>query len=195
MIVAVEESAARPSVIRRHLAMRYDTEGRPHPEWCAALVVARAEAELDLEAAATRLGCPADVLSKLEQGERPPSSAPPEVLRKLWSLPSRPSRILGCVLGGAVGDALGAPIEFDSLAVIAAATGGAGVDGYRPAYGRLGAVTDDTQMTLFTAEGILRADPGDDAIASVHRSYLRWMATQGRRDADDEGWLLRQEFL
>ncbi len=26
-----------------------------------------------------------------------------------------------------------------------------------PAHGRVGAITDDTQMTLFTAEGILRA--------------------------------------
>ena len=54
-----------------------------------------------------------------------------------------------------------------------------------PAYGRLGAVTDDTQMTLFTAEGMLRAFTryADRGIchppAVVHRAYMRWLKTQG----------------
>ena len=32
-----------------------------------------------------------------------------------------------------------------------------GISTYATAYGRLGAVTDDTQMTLFTAEGLIRS--------------------------------------
>jgi ADP-ribosylglycohydrolase len=66
------------------------------------------------------------------------------------------SRYRGCLLGGAVGDALGAGIEFLSLDDIRDEHGPAGVTGYVPSYGRRGAITDDTQMTLFTAEGLLR---------------------------------------
>ena len=49
----------------------------------------------------------------------------------------------------------------------------------------VGAITDDTQMTLFTAEGLLRAgsrmsDRGIvHAPSMVHHAYLRWMRTQG----------------
>jgi hypothetical protein len=62
-----------------------------------------------------------------------------------------------CLLGGAVGDALGAPVEFLSLAQIRSHFGSAGIRDFAEAYGRVGAITDDTQMTLFTAEGLLRA--------------------------------------
>jgi ADP-ribosylglycohydrolase len=65
-------------------------------------------------------------------------------------------RYRGCMLGGAIGDALGAGIEFLSMAEICRRHGPARATGYMPAYGRTGAITDDTQMTLFTAEGLLR---------------------------------------
>lgn len=67
------------------------------------------------------------------------------------------SRYRGCLLGGAVGDALGAPVEFMRDAEIRSRFGDGGIRDYVPAYGRLGAITDDTQMTLFTADGMLRA--------------------------------------
>jgi ADP-ribosylglycohydrolase len=63
------------------------------------------------------------------------------------------SRIRGCLLGGAVGDAIGAPVEFLSLQQIRHRFGTDGIRDYAPAYGRRGAITDDTQLTLFTAEG------------------------------------------
>ncbi|MFJ5676189.1 ADP-ribosylglycohydrolase family protein [Streptomyces sp. NPDC093097] len=114
------------------------------------------------------------------------------------------SRVRGCLLGGAIGDALGAGIEFDSLEAIRAAHGQEGVTGLVPAYGRRGAVTDDTQMTLFTVDGLIRAQVRRDTGAwhpptDVHRAYLRWAATQ--RDwgpderKDDDGWLAREEWL
>ncbi|MHB8575003.1 MAG: ADP-ribosylglycohydrolase family protein [Dehalococcoidia bacterium] len=90
----------------------------------------------------------------------------------------------GCLLGGAVGDALGAPIEFLSLPDIRSQFGSAGLQDFSPAYGRRGAVTDDTQMTLFTAEGLLRADNrlrdtgSMDSVTLVYRAYLRWLETQ-----------------
>src|SRR5215203_2581226 len=48
----------------------------------------------------------------------------------------------GCLLGGAVGDALGAPVEFMSLSAIRAQFGPRGVRDFVPAYGRVGAITD-----------------------------------------------------
>lgn len=89
-------------------------------------------------------------------------------------------RYVGCLVGGAVGDALGAPVEFMSLEAIRRRYGG-GIRGYAPAYGRKGAITDDTQMTLFTAEGLIlsRLRGGRDITVSVYEAYLRWLATQG----------------
>jgi ADP-ribosylglycohydrolase len=114
------------------------------------------------------------------------------------------SRVRGCLLGGAIGDALGAGIEFQSLAEIRTAYGPQGVVDYVPAYGRRGAVTDDTQMTLFTVEGLIRAQVRKDTGAwhpptDVHRAYLRWAATQNDWGPDerkpDVGWLAREEWL
>ena len=90
----------------------------------------------------------------------------------------------GCLLGGAVGDALGAPVEFMSWSQIAQRFGPSGIQDFAPAYGRLGAITDDTQMTLWTAEGVLRGivranERGVGGPMSVlPRSYLRWLYTQ-----------------
>jgi ADP-ribosylglycohydrolase len=113
-------------------------------------------------------------------------------------------RYRGCLLGGAVGDALGAAVERLSLAEIRSSLGPGGVAGYVPAHGRTGAITDDTQMTLFTAEGLLRdrrRPPGRRAApAAIWRAYQRWLATQsagdGRNDGGDGGgWLIGQDFL
>jgi ADP-ribosyl-[dinitrogen reductase] hydrolase len=95
--------------------------------------------------------------------------------------------VRGCLLGGAVGDALGAPVEFMKLSEIRARFGPDGVRELEPEYGRRGAITDDTQMTLFTAEALIRAhhrwqERGIVSVAEVaHRAYLRWLSTQGSR--------------
>lgn len=83
--------------------------------------------------------------------------------------------------------------------------GSDGITFYRPAYGLLGAITDDTQMTLFTAEGMLRAfhrerSKGMSSSRSVVRyAYLRWLATQGDEnkpfDADPPSWLFNDRRL
>ncbi|MFE0047973.1 ADP-ribosylglycohydrolase family protein [Streptomyces albireticuli] len=114
------------------------------------------------------------------------------------------TRVRGCLLGGAIGDALGAGIEFQSLAEIRAAHGPDGVRDYVSAYGRRGAVTDDTQMTLFTVDGLIRAHVRRDSgawhpAADVHRAHLRWAFTQRARGPVEHrpgtGWLARQEWL
>jgi len=95
-------------------------------------------------------------------------------------------RFRGCLLGGAVGDALGAPVEFMSHREIVRKYGPEGLRDFVPAYGRPGSITDDTQMTLFTAEGLLRAHVrgcmrGVTTYAGVtDHAYLRWLETQGQ---------------
>ena len=120
------------------------------------------------------------------------------------SVPSLVDRFRGCLLGGAVGDALGAPVEFLSIDEIRRRYGDSGIMDFDTAYGRRGAITDDTQMTLFTAEGLIRAeqrfrDRGICDVPSViERAYLRWLSTQGENvdrerfypgDGPD-GWLV-----
>lgn len=93
--------------------------------------------------------------------------------------------VAGCLLGGAIGDALGAPIEFMSIDEIRAAFGSSGVTKFEPAYGRIGAITDDTQMSLFTAEGVIRAEIRYETrgicnpAMVIYFAYLRWLVTQG----------------
>ena len=92
-------------------------------------------------------------------------------------------RCRGCLLGGAVGDALGAPVEFKTYAQIIAQFGVGGIRDFAPAYHWIGAITDDTQMTLFTAEGLLRACVRYNqrgichTPTVVHHAYLRWPIT------------------
>ncbi|MET7637391.1 ADP-ribosylglycohydrolase family protein [Streptomyces sp. NPDC005438] len=114
------------------------------------------------------------------------------------------SRVRGCLLGGAIGDALGAAVEFEPLSTIRAEHGPDGVTDFVSAYGRRGAITDDTQMTLFTVEGLIRAHVRRDAGAwhpptDVHAAYRRWAATQRDWGPDErkesDGWLAREEWL
>ena len=90
-------------------------------------------------------------------------------------------RITGCLLAGAVGDALGAPVEFQSWTEIRETFGPDGVTDL----GHAARFTDDTQMTLFTAEGLIRAlvrGRWRGYLPSAQRrphAYLRWLYTQG----------------
>ena len=87
------------------------------------------------------------------------------------------SRVAGCLLGGALGDALGYRVEFDSVQAILDAHGPAGVSD--PRTGDKAVVSDDTQMTLFTLEGLLRsAGEGQPLRAAMERAYLDWHDTQ-----------------
>lgn len=108
-------------------------------------------------------------------------------------------RVRGAMLGGAIGDALGWPIEFLSLEQIRKRYGVAGVTGYLPGAiaGAPQQITDDTQMTLFTAEGLLRCPRDVDPAQSLRRAYLRWRDTQQQEkpSAEPDGWLAGQRFL
>ena len=93
-------------------------------------------------------------------------------------------RVLGCLLGGAVGDALGYAVEFKTRPEIQERYG---IDGIRhPEFNRAGEaeVSDDTQMTLFTADGLLqslsRAGRVDRSgmLDAVREATLAWNALQ-----------------
>ena len=63
-------------------------------------------------------------------------------------------KFLGCLIGGAAGDALGYAVEFLPEQAIFFRNGKEGITEYRLQNG-FGRISDDTQMTLFTANGLL----------------------------------------
>ncbi|MDQ4046446.1 MAG: ADP-ribosylglycohydrolase family protein [Actinomycetota bacterium] len=100
------------------------------------------------------------------------------------SAPSPKSRIHGCLLGGALGDSLGYAVEFDSITAIRDRFGDAGLRDFAALDGGTH-FSDDTQMTLYTVDGLVEAlewanaGVGADANACLWLAYLRWLDTQG----------------
>ncbi|MFE0644319.1 ADP-ribosylglycohydrolase family protein [Streptomyces sp. NPDC058877] len=114
------------------------------------------------------------------------------------------ARVRGCLLGGALGDALGAGATAHTLTELREAHGPDGLTEPVPAFGRRGAVTAATQMALFTVDGLIRAQVRRDTgvwhpPTDVHRAHRRWAATQHDWGPDerrkDNGWLAREEWL
>ena len=94
--------------------------------------------------------------------------------------------IRGCIFGGAVGDALGYPVEFMSEKAIFSEYGSHGITAYEkdPQTGKA-LISDDTQMTLFTANGLLVGDTRGKMRGIqgrprgyVAKAYLDWLMTQ-----------------
>lgn len=82
----------------------------------------------------------------------------------------------GCLVGCAAGDALGYEVEFMQERDIFDRFGPGGITAYVLRCG-VAQFSDDTQMTLFTAEGLIRAG-GRDYAAAINQSYLDWLRTQ-----------------
>jgi len=87
------------------------------------------------------------------------------------------ARSRAVLLGGAVGDALGAPLEFMTAGEIATKYGrlaemaGGGWLRLKP-----GQVTDDTEMTLCVARGITRAGCWD--LPAIAGEFARWLQSK-----------------
>ena len=93
-------------------------------------------------------------------------------------------QIRGSLIGGAIGDALGYAIEFEGEAQIFGNYGKNGITEYELTNGKA-LISDDTQMTLFTGNGILVGDTrmamrgiGASPRAYVADAYQDWLKTQ-----------------
>ncbi len=96
-------------------------------------------------------------------------------------------RIRGSLIGGAIGDALGYPVEFiDSFNGIQARYGEKGITRMDIRWTEVdvasigkAVVSDDTQMTLFTANGLLNAKKQNIPMTyGICRAYVEWYLTQ-----------------
>jgi ADP-ribosylglycohydrolase len=126
--------------------------------------------------------------------------------RKSMETPATPTdrrdRALGCLLGGAVGDALGAPLELRSAKDIFARHGPEGLHDFVPVHGTIGGVTDDTQLLLFACEALLRSRVMSHGYKAFYpptimrNAFRRWLMTQRVEGPLPEhldvarGWLL-----
>ena len=119
---------------------------------------------------------------------------------------SKLEQYFGCLLGVAIGDALGAPIDFLNHEDITNKFGADGIIDFYPAFGKLGAITYDTQMKLFTAEGLLRGLVlrrerciSGAEVTMVHDSCLCWLESQktpfNPEITENNGWLITLESL
>lgn len=95
-------------------------------------------------------------------------------------------RYCGCLVGGAAGDALGYAVEFSSEDAIFSRYGPRGITEYELRGGKA-LISDDTQMTLFTANGLLLCTTRGmlRGIAGPYESYIGrcyrdWLVTQGQ---------------
>ncbi len=90
----------------------------------------------------------------------------------------------GSLIGGAVGDALGYAVELSYLQEIQSEYGSLGIADYKLDQWGIAHFSDDTQMSLFTSEGVLKAAAkGEDndqtaVLIEIEKSYLAWYSTQ-----------------
>jgi len=97
----------------------------------------------------------------------------------------------GCMVGGAIGDALAYPRKYMSPAALSDLLGPRGIDRLivNKAVGKA-LISDDTQLTAFTADGVIWADSrarkrGVYAyIPCIFYSYQKWLYTQSGSFAD-----------
>lgn len=109
----------------------------------------------------------------------------------------------GCLVGGAIGDALGYVIEFEDSESIFQRYGDEGIKDFSQEEDVF--ISDDTQMTMFTANGLLYyATSGGPAGRSLntclHDAYMDWLHSQntGKASLPDQNtvsWILNIEEM
>lgn len=127
----------------------------------------------------TQIFCSKDTANALQATHAPFFSS------RITKIPTKLERFEGCLLGGAIGDALGAPIEFKTLEQIKKLYGKQGIKelfaSYKTGYAE---ITDDTQLTIFTVNGLLKGIPNTFSqekspdIKTIYNSYQKWYNTQ-----------------
>lgn len=114
-------------------------------------------------------------------GQSSPAPAPvPDVPSAPYGpFHSLQQRYRGCLLGGAVGDALGYPVEFIKENTIWNNYGPEGIRTLEQA-GTPAVISDDTQMTLFAANAILYSRGQKLPLNhALWLAYREWLGTQG----------------
>ena len=107
----------------------------------------------------------------------------------------------GCMIGGAAGDALGYPVEFMSYRDIIRRYGEDGITRFELNGNGVAEISDDTQMSLFTAasalmgltRGFMRGIGGRPA-SYVRSGHLAWLYTQEHPSREEgkrfDTWLM-----
>lgn len=102
----------------------------------------------------------------------------------------------GSLVGGAVGDALGYEVEFLSLPAIHKRFGEGGITRYVLDRKGVARFSDDTQMTLFTLEGLMngavatKVRKAEKLMPYIEYAYLNWYKTQTSRPKPcPDSWL------
>lgn len=117
-------------------------------------------------------------------------------------------KMRGCLIGGAVGDALGYEVEFWKWKQIEQKYGKMGIRRYEDhgarRYQGIARISDDTQMSLFTAGGLLNGltqcifdgENPAKAYRFVKEAYIEWVDTQtGIVDEHPNCWFSLKPFM
>ncbi|MFC6013862.1 ADP-ribosylglycohydrolase family protein [Nocardia lasii] len=107
-------------------------------------------------------------------------SGPSPVVSHRTAAPVWREAVHGCLLGGAIGDALGAPVETRSLHQIRAEFGPAGLTDMTPLR-----ISEETQLTAFTVEALIRGSVrarakgiGGATMGLLQQGMLVWLGGQ-----------------
>lgn len=106
------------------------------------------------------------------------------------------SNYTGCLKGGAIGDALGWPVEFKHINTIKQKYGNDGIQDLVITGTGKAEITDDTQMTMYTADGLIKSalkklnlEEMPD-MKTVFNSYKLWLDSQfGKKQTKNQGWI------
>ena len=98
----------------------------------------------------------------------------------------RLDRYKGALLGVAVGDALGAPLEFMTAESIKEKYGEPVTEmlGGGWLHAEPGEVTDDTQLTLAIAEGMVNSRADENLYEAIGENFMRWFETHPKDVGD-----------
>lgn len=106
-----------------------------------------------------------------------------------------PDNYSGCMIGAALGDAVGRPVECISIDKIRDIYGRKGVTDIQTVNG-IATITEDTQLAFFTADGLIKSalkNGNDDVMPDmrdVYASYQDWLKTQiGAFKPSKNGWV------
>ena len=107
-----------------------------------------------------------------------------------------------CIIGGALGDALGRPVERLRTDQMLERYGKEGLRDLATVFLKA-RITDDTQMTIFTTDGLIKSalkngKGGEPDYESIYDSYQNWYTTQTKTFEETEkkeGWVANLEDL